>query len=711
MKRSTYLLLVFMACTVFAFAQSTVSVNGIVTDIESGAPVGGHQVFIVSDSSNTPGYISIVFTNDSGEYADSFDVPELSEGMLTVFTYDCNGMAIFHEMLYGPGNYNFTVDFAVCSQVIPVDCFADFWYSLMEDLSVDFQDMSWPEPSSWAWDFGDGTSSEEQNPVHQYSEAGVYPVTLTITVDETGCTSTTIYDVWVDDFNYDCYANFYYYQLGELIVHFQDVSFPEAETWLWEFGDGSTSTEPDPIYTYAAPGFYEVCLTITNEAANCEDTRCMEIFVDTAGYIECYADFLYSQMEDLNVGFQDISWPVPSTWAWDFGDGASSEEQNPVHQYTEAGIYPVTLTITVDETGCTSTTIYDVWVDDYNSSCQALYYWFPESNDSLTLNFFDLSFYQGDVEFYWEFGDGGFSNEQNPVYTFAEEGEYEVCLTISRPDTSCFSTFCEMVYVGDQFPPGCESSFGIVPIQDFSYQFDGYMLNGTIGGEYYWEFGDGNSGFGQSVGHTYDQAGEYVVCLTTISANNPADSCFWISCQMLLVGSGNAPMQASFSMVQDSLNPMMMHFYDNSTGNPEAWLWDFGDGSFSDNQHPVHEFSSTGNFDVCLTIFGQGLTDVYCQQINMTNSTVSISENDSPVEQVFPNPNHGNFFIDISSYVEGPVRVQLFNFVGQIVYSASEMVYQGGKRIELIASDLPPGVYNLLVKSANNQVARKIIIE
>jgi len=427
--------------------------------------------------------------------------------------------------------------------------------------------------------------------------------------------------------------------------------------------------------------------------------------------VDCYADFWYYQMEDLNVEFLDWSWPNPSSWSWDFGDGNTSDEQNPVHQYAEDGVYPVTLTITVDETGCTSSTTWEVWVYDYNYYCQALYYWFPEGGDPLSMNFFDLSFYQGDVQYLWEFGDGGTSNEQNPVYTFAVEGEYEVCLTISSPDSSCYSTFCEIVFVGNQFPSECESTFEIIPIQDLSYQFEGFMVNGTMGGDYYWDFGDGNIGFGQSTEHTYDEAGEYIVCLSTLSSNNPADSCFWISCQMLLVGSGNAPMQASFSMMQDSINPMMMHFYDVSSGNPQGWLWEFGDGSFSEEQHPVHEFSTTGNYDVCLTIFGQGMTDMQCHQVDMTNATVSVDETTSQVDQVYPNPNKGNFFIDISSSVEGPVQVQLFNFVGQTVYSADDIVYSGGKKIEVIAPDLPGGVYSLIIKSGNSQVTRKIVIE
>jgi len=713
MKRSTFLLLLLMLFSFSSFAQnSTVNVGGTLIDLETGGPAANQLVFIVTDSLNSIGYTNSIYTDDAGQYFDSFDVPELSVGMVTVFTFDCNNENFVEELFFGPDNYDLTADFEICTQPNTGDCYADFWYSQMEDLNVEFQDFSWPNPSSWAWDFGDGATSGEQNPIHQFAEAGIYPVSLTITDNQTGCTSTMIYDVWVDDFNNDCFAWYSWHSTWEepLGIQFEDNSFFEGGSYVWDFGDGNTSGEQSPMHIYTEEGEYEVSLTIVSADSSCVDTYSELVFVEENN-VDCQADFGYYQTGGATVQFEDYSFPEPETWAWDFGDGTTSDEQNPVHQYTEDGVYPVSLTITVDETGCTSTTTWEVWVYDNNYYCQALYYWFADGSDPLTTNFFDQSFFQGDVEYLWEFGDGGYSNEQNPVYTFPEEGEYEVCLTISRPDSSCYSTFCEMVFVGNQFPSECESSFEVNLLQDLSYQFDGFMVNGTPGGEYFWDFGDGNGGFGQSTEHTYNEAGEYVVCLSTLSSNNPADTCFWVSCQMLLAGSGNEPMQASFSMMQDSANPMMMHFYDVSSGSPQGWLWEFGDGTFSDLQHPAHEFSQIANFDVCLTIYGQGMTDVYCQQIDMTNATVSVAETNSLVEKVYPNPNSGKFYVDISSSVEGPLQVQLFNFMGQSVYSTDDNVYLGGKKIEVIAPELPAGVYSLIVKSGNTQITKKIVIE
>lgn len=795
MKKRTHLFFVLMIFAAFGFAQSTVSVSGIVTDIETGGPAEGQQVFILSDSANAGGYLSIVLTNEFGEYADSFDVPEQSEGMLSVFTFDCNGQTFFEDRFFGPENYTFTVDFAICTQMNPGDCYADFWYNHTDSLTVEFQDLSWPDPSSWFWDFGDGQTSEEQNPLHQYDVAGIYPVMLTVTVDETACTSTTVYDVYVgnafndcfawyiwyptweeplgiqfqdvsvfepgsylwnfgdgaisteaspmhvfaeegeyevsltifsadssctdtyseiifvEEYNVDCHADFWYYPVSGSTIQFEDFSFPDPETWAWDFGDGFTSVEQSPLHTYELAGVYNVCLTITNDAANCEDTRCYEVFVDSSGFIDCHANFWYYQTDSLYVEFQDFSYPNPSSWLWDFGDGEFSEEQNPVHQYAEEGVYPVTLTITVDETGCSSVVSYEVWVYDINNYCEAYFYWY-DGNEPLSLSFYDLSVYQGDVEYFWDFGDNNISNEQNPVHTYSEEGEYEVCLTISKPDTSCFSTFCQTVYVGNGFPGECQSNFVVSVLGDLSYQFEGFFVNGTTEGDFFWDFGDGNIGFGPSVEHTYEEGGPYVVCLSTLSYSNPADSCIWISCQDLIVGGGNLPMAAAFTMVQDSLNPMMMHFYDVSTGGPEGWLWEFGDGHVSNEQHPVHEFSTPGYFNVCLTIFGQGMTDVQCQQIEMASASVSIPEFESGFSagEVYPNPNNGIFSITLNTSMDEPVDVRLINYVGQTVYRNDEFVAEGSQKIEISVSGLSGGIYSLIIQSGENKIVRKLVI-
>ncbi|WFN35680.1 PKD domain-containing protein [Methanogenium sp. S4BF] len=129
------------------------------------------------------------------------------------------------------------------------------------------------------------------------------------------------------------------------MVQFYDYSDGYPETWAWNFGDGTTSTEQNPVHTYAAAGVYDVALTITNPVGT--DTA------EEAGYITVTnpmtVDFSASQntgYAPLTVTFTDRTTSSPTAWLWDFGDGATSTKQHPVHTYERAGAYAVSLTAT-----------------------------------------------------------------------------------------------------------------------------------------------------------------------------------------------------------------------------------------------------------------------------------------------------------------------------------------------------------------------------
>ena len=128
-------------------------------------------------------------------------------------------------------------------------------------------------------------------------------------------------------------------------VQFFDYSTGHPDTWSWDFGDGNTSVEQNPAHIYTSARAYDVSLTITNVIG--EDT------VEEAGYIivnnPMAVDFTASRNSGhvpLTVTFTDKTTGSPSVWLWEFGDGETSAEQNPVHTYKQTGAYTVSLTAT-----------------------------------------------------------------------------------------------------------------------------------------------------------------------------------------------------------------------------------------------------------------------------------------------------------------------------------------------------------------------------
>lgn len=151
-----------------------------------------------------------------------------------------------------------------------------------------------------------------------------------------------------------------------LAVTFTDLSSNYPTSWIWDFGDGTTSTAQNPTHTYLEPGTYEVSLTVTNEAASNTHTK--------PGYINAYgmrADFIAAPVwgsAPLTVTFTDLSAgigvPGPTGWAWDFGDETTSTEQHPTHTYFANGVYTVTLTASNGDASDTKVKLNFVTVAD-----------------------------------------------------------------------------------------------------------------------------------------------------------------------------------------------------------------------------------------------------------------------------------------------------------------------------------------------------------
>lgn len=188
----------------------------------------------------------------------------------------------------------------------------------------------------------------------QVAQAIFDQTTKGIVTNSNSTNNHLLYSLFSAPSNYPPTAAFTYSK-NELTVTFSDGSSDSdgyLTAWSWAFGDGYTSTDPNPIHTYASGGDYTVTLMVTdNEGAT--DTEVQTVSVAAAGNQPPEADFTFTT-SDLTATFTDQSDDADGTvveWLWDFDDGNFSTAQNPVHTYTAAGTYTVTLTVTDDEGG------------------------------------------------------------------------------------------------------------------------------------------------------------------------------------------------------------------------------------------------------------------------------------------------------------------------------------------------------------------------
>jgi len=403
------------------------------------------------------------------------------------------------------------------------------------------------------WDFGDGSVSNEFEPVHYYEEPGVYEVCLTITTSDS-CSSEYCARIEVGD-TVSCMAFFEYYMDdcidplsdcigGEMIRYFQDMSQGSIIQWSWDFGDGTTSEEQNPVHEFTEPGYYNVCLTITT-SDSCSSQYCTMVEVGVTPdcmamfdyYPAVYCDDALSKCIGSTVmQLVDYSYGNIISWLWDFGDGTTSSEQNPIHEFPDLGEYLVCLNISSSDS-CYDT--YCALIDLGQTECHALFDYCnyssslimdsipPDtipgdsipSDDLYLVGFRNLS--EGEIDYYWwDFGDGGYSSDENPVHAYEYPGYYTVCLTISSY-SGCYDTYCTTVNIGSiecniDFTyeivfPNCS---GFEPAYLFSPVFDGPFWS------VYWDFGDGYYSFDEHAVHIYDREGIYTVCVEVYYENN-----------------------------------------------------------------------------------------------------------------------------------------------------------------------------------------------
>jgi PKD repeat protein len=231
--------------------------------------------------------------------------------------------------------------------VPPVANFSNNVTSGNAPLYVQFIDLS-QNATSWNWNFGDGATSDQQQPIHIYSTAGTYIVNLT--AGNAHGTDSKLATITVTAKQAPPDAAFTSSPTtgkAPLAVQFTDLSKGSPAKWYWDFGDRGTSTYQNPMHTYSKAGIYTVKLIVSNDLGSNKVIKPNYIIVTNAQKKPAagFRSNVTTGNAPLNVAFSNASTGSPTSWKWTFGDGGTSKEMNPIHTYTRAGKYTVSLTV------------------------------------------------------------------------------------------------------------------------------------------------------------------------------------------------------------------------------------------------------------------------------------------------------------------------------------------------------------------------------
>lgn len=559
------------------------------------------------------------------------------------------------------------------------------------DTTFSFSDTSTGLPRSWLWNFGDGTTSTEQNPTHRYTSPGTYTVTLTATNAVSTDTETKSSYITVTQTSgaiapVAAFSGTPRSGTAPLTVQFTDRSTNTPTSWLWNFGDGTTSTDQNPSHTYSAAGTYTVVLTATNAAGSDSETKTDYITVTTTAPTITILENVVrnSNFEAWSNGTSEAApdgWFISDDTTTTGGLFRSNDGATGSHSLgiVGDGIQRIRGHVLCFPQVTAAPVKMDAWVKRVGSATGGieLFCWNGVGNyrsvlandvlaDTWTHVSWDLATHDAidnieviEVDIYSiEYAVGTwlvdnvqvsnvipiFNHEEvvtssyvQNSFTYSPSGDYAVAnicvnyVTYPLTDydistvTATIDGSSRTVWFRDNYvyidTSGLNTSphnvviranrsvSGVAPVAAFSADvtsgtepltvtFTDASTNTPT--SWFWTFGDGGTSTLRNPVHIYSDPGTYTVSLTVTNAagSDTETKTGYIT----VYAAASAPTAAFTADYTSGTAPLTVTFTDSSTGNPTSWLWDFGDGTTSTDQNPVHTYTISGSYTVTLTV-------------------------------------------------------------------------------------------------------------
>jgi PKD repeat protein len=490
-------------------------------------------------------------------------------------------------------------------------------------LSVQFNDESVGMINTWSWDFDDGETSDERNPVHKYNDtgSGSYDVSLTVYSSEGSNTKTKEDYIQakavIADFSFDPVEGY-----TPLWVQFTDKSLPSGgiDSWSWDFGDDTFSSEPHPKNKYELhdkdSGSYTPSLTVAGGGDSDTQTGDSIILAKKAE-----ADFSAEPRTGdapLTVQFTNLSTGFISSFEWDFGDGETSTDESPSHTYNYSGNYTVSLEAqhTYWENDTETKQGYILVAGGQEQVATPTFS--PDSGTTFTDSLdVEISCTTSGTSIYYT------TDGSNPTDSSTE---YTSPITLTGTTTikaKAFKTAMEpsevasVTYTKTEEQKVATPTFSPASGTTFTDSLDVEISCATSGASIYYTT-DGSD--------PTDSSTLYTGSITLTDTTNLKAKAFKTAMEPSEVATATytktaTEIVAAFSASPRSGDtPLTVNFTDQSTGNITSYSWGFGDSGTSTVQNPQHDYEDAGTFTVSLTVSGPDGNDTEAKTDYITAS-------------------------------------------------------------------------------------------
>jgi gliding motility-associated-like protein len=449
-------------------------------------------------------------------------------------------------------------------------------------LTVAFQQNATGNPNAYSWNFGNGNASAAPNPSPVlYTNTGtvdsVYWVSLTVT-NPCGPNTLTL-PITVKPNTINAFFNTSPPSgCAPLTVQFTNFSNNPTVT-DWTFGDGNVSNAFSPSHTFTQGGNYTVQLVANDGCAFDTANFNITVYPQPNLNIQVAQDSLCA-----GVPFNFSTNPGLANTIWTFGDASGSLLYNPAHAYAQGGTYNVTLIGATPAYNCTDTLSVPVFVRPKPQTQIQL-------SDSIGCAPFSVQFtdpLQQAIFHAWDFADGQNGTGATTNHDFLQTGQFIVSLIGSNQwgcaDTSTANVWVYDNAVADFVPPA-------MPICQTPANFTLTNLStGAIG--YQWNLGNNTNSTQFQPNVTYTQPGTYTIELIATNQYTCADT---IAYDFTI----DPEVQANFNIIPDTIGcaPFKIDVI-NLTSGADQFIWNFGNGSTSNQENPVVFYTNPGSYTI-----------------------------------------------------------------------------------------------------------------